>query len=86
MDEIDVKSVKTKNRTSNGWSMLATAILRDAVKYGDVDFLESEWCEDVVYEIANINDNISLNKLKEIAYEIYNKTCSEIEESDIFNI
>ena len=86
MDEVDVKSVKTKNRTSNGWSMLATAILRDAVKYGDIDFLKSEWCEDVVYEIANINNNISLNKLKEIAYEIYNKKCSEIKESDIFNM
>ena len=85
MDEVNVKSVKTKNRTSNGWSMLATAILKDAVKYGDIDFLKSEWCEDVVYEIANIN-NISLNKLKEIAYEIYNKTCSEIKESDIFNM
>lgn len=85
MDEVNVKSVKRKNRTSNGWSMLATAILKDAVKYGDIDFLKSEWCEDVVYEIANIN-NISLNKLKEIAYEIYNKTCSEIKESDIFNM
>lgn len=67
-----ISTKSTKNRMSNGWSMLASAILKSAVRDGDVEFFSNEWCE-TIHEIANINGNIPLGKLKEIAHEIRNE-------------